>query len=67
MTELAIGTTLTSVNITRSGTTRNASFFHNATNCPDKNKCYYLINVFFADQNGPKKIDFKVSYNTSYY
>ena len=64
MIELASGIT---TNLTNSGTTRNASFFHNASLCPDKANCYYLINVFFADQNGPRKIDFVVSYNTSYY
>lgn len=47
--------------------TRKATFLHNRTRCPNQNSCIYLINVFFPDQNGPKKIDFKVGYNTTTY
>lgn len=60
MTEIAIGW----ANVTNL-MTRNTSFNHNASLCPNPNSCYYIINVFFADSNGPKKIDFLVGYNTT--
>ena len=51
-------------NVTNNNT-RTARFIHNRTRCPNPNSCYYLINVFFPDQNGPKKIDLTVGFNTT--
>lgn len=62
MIEIASGTG----NITN-GTTRIARFVHNRTKCPNPSSCVYLINVFYPDSIGPKKVDFKVGYNTTTY
>jgi hypothetical protein len=51
-------------NITN-GNTRTATIVHNRTLCPDPRQCYYLINLFFPDQNGPMKTSFMLTYNST--
>lgn len=60
MIELASGNN----NITNSNT-RNALIRHNPTVCRDPKSCFYLISIFFADQNGPMKTSFIANYNVT--
>lgn len=49
------------------GDTRFGRIVHDPKNCSNSRSCYYLITVFFPDQNGPMKTSIQIETNITNY